>query len=95
MPGSTLIHAVVFTAGALVGGGIAAAVSSRKNQQQPALPEPHQPAPLTEHHSSHHSSLVLKYGHPGEFGIAARKHMVMAYRPYIGPDTQTGVCGCI
>jgi len=69
MPGFTVIHAAVFTAGALLGGGIATVVSSRKNQQQPAFlsrSAPHHPVPLTEHHSS----LVLKYGHPGEFGIA-------------------------
>ncbi|KAF5358529.1 hypothetical protein D9756_001756 [Leucocoprinus leucothites] len=48
MPGSAVVHAAVFTAGALLGGGIAAAVTSRKNQQQPVLPtRPAPPVPVS------------------------------------------------
>jgi len=89
MPGSTVMHAAVFTAGALLGGGIAAVVSCRKNQQQlalPSRPEPHQSVALTEHHSSP----VLKYGHPGEFGAALLTKTYndgLWYRSHIGPDT--------
>ena len=39
MPGSVVVHAAVFTAGALLGGGIAAAVAHR-NQQQLGRPSP-------------------------------------------------------
>ena len=87
MPGSAVVHAAVFTAGALLGGGIAAVVSCRKDQQQPVFlsrSAPHQPATVMEHQSS----AVLKYGHPGEFGIflfCRKKHSVMARGIYIGP----------
>ncbi|KAJ3563184.1 hypothetical protein NP233_g9101 [Leucocoprinus birnbaumii] len=46
MPGSAVVHAAVFTAGALLGGGIAAAVTSRKNQQVSALPTRPVPVPV-------------------------------------------------
>lgn len=45
MPGSAAVHAAVFTAGALLGGGIAAIVTSKKNQQFPAN-FPTRPAPV-------------------------------------------------
>jgi len=71
MPGSPVIRVAVFTAGALLGGGIATVVSTRKNQE-PALPSQPEPAPLTK-------SLVLKYGHPGEFGIALLPENIWSY----------------
>jgi len=74
MPGSPVVRAAVFTAGALLGGGIATVVSSRKNQE-PALPSQPELAPLTEYRSS----LVLKYGHPGEFGIALLPENIWSY----------------
>lgn len=75
MPGSPVIRVAVFTAGALLGGGIATVVSSRKNQQ-PELPSQPELAPLTEHHSS----LVLKYGHPGPISdLIQRQAYVAAY----------------
>ncbi len=79
MPGSTVVHAAVFTAGALLGGGIAAAVTHRKNQQIP----PTRPAPVLAPVSTPAVQVgvsgkpnfvgtegllvspVLKYGHPG------------------------------
>jgi len=45
MPSSVIVHAAVFTAGALLGGGVAAAVTSRKRP----VPPPNAPlhAPVT------------------------------------------------
>ncbi|TFK25030.1 mitochondrial nuclease [Coprinopsis marcescibilis] len=63
MPGVTIIHAAVFTAGALVGGGIAAAVSSRK-QVPAALP----PRPA--------SHPIIEVGDRGRPQVATRSEIV-------------------
>jgi len=44
MPSAVIVHAAVFTAGALLGGGIAAAVSN-KNKSASTLPSAHIPTP--------------------------------------------------
>lgn len=83
MQGSVVVHAAVFTAGAVLGGGIAAVVTSRKNQQQvvPARPAPQQqpPPPVVQvgvtgkpkfvENEQMVVSPVLKYGHPGEWSV--------------------------
>lgn len=78
MPGSALIHAVVFAAGALVGGGVAAAISGSRKQQQLSIPTPAQPRPVVDIGPSGATQIssvpsvvtlpssVLKYGHPGK-----------------------------
>lgn len=75
------MHAAVFTAGALLGGGIAVAVTSKKNQQHPVLPTRVAPVPTTsglqqEQQVSVQPRFVgtdvipasaLRYGNPGEW----------------------------
>jgi len=70
MPASVAIHAAVFTAGVLLGGGITAAVAS-KNRQQQRLSD-HAPLPpamdivtTTQPGALTVTSGVLKYGNPG------------------------------
>ncbi len=74
MPSSAIVHAAVFTAGALLGGGIAAAVSSRQKFTPAHVKSP---APVIgiditgttkispELSVSYVLSSPLKYGHPG------------------------------
>jgi hypothetical protein len=79
MPSSSIVHAAVFTAGALLGGGIAAAVSRSQRPGQ-AIPLPGQvrtPAPVIDVDATGRTTVsssiipksdlppVLKYGHPG------------------------------
>ena len=45
MASGAVVHVAVFTAGALLGGGIAAAVASRRREQQARLPVPVPAAP--------------------------------------------------
>lgn len=65
MPASAAIHAVVFTAGALIGGGITAAVVNR--QQRPILPHHVPPPPAMDVITTGQPGAlgVLKYGNPG------------------------------
>lgn len=77
MPSFTIIHAAVFTAGALIGGGITAAVSSRQKHTQTRTSEQGRtPAPVIDVDPSGKTKLssigatsdltpVLRYGHPG------------------------------
>ncbi len=70
------MHAAVFTAGALIGGGIAAAVSSK---QRPSQIPAHVPGPVIDVDIAGKTKIssdmtvrselssVLKYGHPGAF----------------------------
>jgi endonuclease G len=83
MPGSAVVHAAVFTAGALLGGGIAVAVTSKRNLQHPVLPT--RPAPLPvpipaprQEQTSVPPTFVgkdmipspaLRYGNPGEWYV--------------------------
>jgi endonuclease G len=86
MSSATLVQAAIFTVGALVGGGVTAALTVRK----PALPPPPKPAPVVapapvmqvgpagQAHiiapptSVNAGSLepVLKYGNPGQWHSA-------------------------
>ncbi|KAF8894441.1 hypothetical protein BD779DRAFT_1609201 [Infundibulicybe gibba] len=93
MPGSTLVRAAIFTAGALVGGGVATALSNRRSQQTiVAVPSPNGPRPVIEvgpsgrtHITQPEASLslvpqVLKYGNPGPIADPlVRKAYVAAY----------------
>lgn len=78
MPGSVMIHAAVFAAGALLGGGIAAVVTSRKTEQ--LVPTRSSmvvstPRPVLEVDAAGKAKVldtaiallppVLKYGNPG------------------------------
>lgn len=73
MPSSVFVHATVFTAGALLGGGIAAAVSSRQKftQTAPSVKPPPSfdttgNAKVSTEISAYYSlPSPLKYGHPG------------------------------
>ncbi|KAF9532418.1 hypothetical protein CPB83DRAFT_847820 [Crepidotus variabilis] len=81
MSGSAAVHAAVFAAGALLGGGIATVVSSRRRPTQPILvPAPTQskaPAPVISLDKSGNTRIstelsvtsnlppALKHGHPG------------------------------
>ena len=69
MPASVAIHAVVFTAGALIGGGITATVVNRnRQQQQPKLPDHEPPPPAMDVITTGRPGAltgVLKYGNPG------------------------------
>jgi endonuclease G len=71
MPSSAIVHAAMFTAGALLGGGIAAAVSSRQRPAQDRIPAIIDVDPTGKTKMSPslvaRSDLppVLKYGHPG------------------------------
>jgi len=84
MPSSVVVHAVVFTAGALIGGGIAAAVSSKQRPSQiPAHLKP--PGPVIDVDITGKTKIsadttvrselasVLKYGHPGVFYLVTRR----------------------
>jgi endonuclease G len=68
MPSSAIVHAAVFTAGALLGGGIAAAVSRNQRPRTPAPVIDVDPTGKTKLSVVPRSDLpVLKYGHPGMF----------------------------
>jgi hypothetical protein len=76
MPSSAIVHAAVFTAGALLGGGIAAAVSSRQKLTPAYVKSPAQVVGIDitgttrtspELSVSHVLSSPLKYGNPGAF----------------------------
>ncbi|KAF8737135.1 hypothetical protein AX14_013413 [Amanita brunnescens Koide BX004] len=87
MPASVAIHAAVFTAGALIGGGITAAVVNRNRlQQQPKLPDHELPSPAMDVITTGRpgaltvASGVLKYGNPGPISdTLVRKAYVAAY----------------
>lgn len=73
MPSSAIVHAAIFTAGALLGGGIAAAVS---RNQRPGPGQVRTPAPVIDIDPTGKTKLsvvprsdlpVLKYGYPGMF----------------------------
>lgn len=83
MPSSVVVHAVVFTAGALIGGGVAAVVSGKQRPSQiPAhlkLPGPVIDVDITGKTKISPDltvrsdlSPVLKYGHPGAFYLVTR-----------------------
>lgn len=77
-----IVHAAVFTAGAVIGGGIAAAVASKKASAAAVIPQPVTPQrPIVQVESgkprfepsaevsvlsSQSLPPVLKNGHPGE-----------------------------
>jgi hypothetical protein len=68
MPSSTIIHAVVFTAGAVVGGGVAAVFANTRRHeimQSAATSGSSTLAKGTAHTSTFPISNVLKYGNPG------------------------------
>ncbi|EMD38664.1 hypothetical protein CERSUDRAFT_113839 [Gelatoporia subvermispora B] len=80
MPSSTIMHAAVFAVGAIVGGGVATAVSSRRRQvpmtPPVAVKATDSPSPLVDVQQSGATALqtmspvmmdtaVLKYGNPG------------------------------
>jgi len=72
MPASVAIHAAVFTAGVLLGGGITAAVASRNREHHRLVAPDHAPLPpvmdivtTTQPGALTVASGVLKYGNPG------------------------------
>ena len=67
MPGSIAVHAAIFAAGALVGGGIAAAVANRNLQPkiQPPITSVDVPSKGAGPVAIPSKSAVLKYGNPG------------------------------
>lgn len=78
MPGSAIVHAAVFTAGAVLGGGIATVITNKKHQKAVSAVPPTTPAPVIGLNTSTKapqistdltvaSSLhpVLKHGNPG------------------------------
>ncbi|KAL0947314.1 hypothetical protein HGRIS_013433 [Hohenbuehelia grisea] len=88
MPGSAVVHAAVFAAGAVIGGGIAAAVTSRRRVAVPVQTQ----APIVEVGAAGHAEIakhvsagtllppVLKYGNPGPIvDPLIRKAYVAAY----------------
>ncbi|RXW20739.1 hypothetical protein EST38_g5094 [Candolleomyces aberdarensis] len=90
MPGGAVVHAAVFTAGALLGGGIAAVVSSRRKE----VPPPAHPTPaivqvdragrtqFSESVAVFQQSLppALKNGHPGPISdLLVHKAYVAGY----------------
>ncbi|PPQ63189.1 hypothetical protein CVT24_005734 [Panaeolus cyanescens] len=94
MPGSAIVHAAVFTAGAVIGGGIAAVITNQKHQKTaPVIPPPQTPSPVIGLNTATKapqiskdltvaSSLhpVLKYGNPGPIpDTLIRKAYVAAY----------------
>ncbi|PCH38707.1 hypothetical protein WOLCODRAFT_136405 [Wolfiporia cocos MD-104 SS10] len=74
MPGVSIVHAAFFAVGALVGGGVATAVSASRRQGSPMPAQPQQPVldvkqgGITQIQGSSAVSIqspVLKYGNPG------------------------------
>lgn len=80
MPSATIVHAAVFAVGALVGGGVATAVSARSRRDMlPPVPTQGAPAPPVIHVKPGQGTQmqtapgqvvkvdtsVLKYGNPG------------------------------
>ena len=77
MPGTAIIRAAIFTAGAVVGGCVATAVSINRNR--PVTSKPDQPQPVIWLDATGKSTIsseltatsnllpVLKYGNPGVF----------------------------
>ncbi|RPD65858.1 hypothetical protein L226DRAFT_500014 [Lentinus tigrinus ALCF2SS1-7] len=94
MASSTIVHAAVFAVGALVGGGVATAVASRKRDAYPAVTTqvPHPPvvdvkvgegavmkAPPAGA-AVQVETAVLKYGHPGPVSdLLVRRAYITAY----------------
>ncbi|KAF9052772.1 hypothetical protein BJ165DRAFT_1442701 [Panaeolus papilionaceus] len=93
MPGSAIVHAAVFTAGAVLGGGIATVITNKKHQKAVSAVPPTTPAPVIGLNTSTKapqistdltvaSSLhpVLKHGNPGPIAdTLIRKAYVAAY----------------
>ena len=81
MSGSKVVRAAIFTAGALVGGGVTAFVN-RRHARPTTAPVP--PGPIVEVNEGRHLTLaggetllspVLKYGNPGKSSVAAAYHL--------------------
>lgn len=64
MPGSIIVRAAIFTAGAVVGGCIATAVSN--NQSRPAAVELDGTGKTTISTELSNQLPILKYGNPGK-----------------------------
>jgi len=76
MIGSTILHAGFFTAGAVVGGGIATALAWRKRD----VPLPPKAPPVLEVGRTGIPSPVLKHGNPGPIAdLLVRKGYIAAY----------------
>lgn len=97
MPNSAIVHAAVFTAGALLGGGIAAAVSrnQRPGQTTPIPGQVRTPAPVIDVDLTGRTMLstvlrsdlplVLKYGHPGMFYLDVGRRNLTRWDFSLGP----------
>ncbi|KAF5386583.1 hypothetical protein D9615_001709 [Tricholomella constricta] len=94
MPGSTIVRAAFFAAGALVGGGVATVISSRQQAPPRTIPvAPTTPAPIIELDNTGKAqvqetalvpstavSTILRYGNPGPVADPlVRKAYVAAY----------------
>ncbi|KAL1947561.1 hypothetical protein VTO73DRAFT_13285 [Trametes versicolor] len=95
MPSATIVHAAVFAVGALVGGGVATAVSARSRRDMlPPVPAQGAPAPPVIHVKPGQGTQmqtapgqvvkvdtsVLKYGNPGPIAdILVRRAYVAGY----------------
>ncbi|KDR81381.1 hypothetical protein GALMADRAFT_134826 [Galerina marginata CBS 339.88] len=90
MPSSVIIHAAVFTAGALIGGGIAAALSNKAEIPRPIVVSP--PSPIVgldprgkatiskELTVAANFPLALKYGNPGPISdVLVREAYIAGY----------------
>ena|ERR1700722_1477379 len=64
MPSVTILHAALFTAGALVGGGVATAVGVHRRKRE-LTSSPVQPGGTTQINDLVLFSPVLKHGNPG------------------------------
>lgn len=94
MPTSTILHAACFAVGALVGGGVATAISASSSKRTVPAPVPAEPprAPIIEVQQGGVPKLntpgplvkvdseILKHGHPGPISdLLVRKAYVAAY----------------
>ena len=84
MTGATLVRAAIFAAGAIVGGGVATIISSKRQSPRPSSQTQGAIVDLDEAGKTRMGgagtavapknplSAVLKYGNPGEVRISAR-----------------------
>ena len=107
MTATALVRAAIFAAGALVGGGVATIISSKRQLPRPSPQTQEAIVALDEAGKTRMSgtvapmsslSTVLKYGNPGEVGIPARRPLLMYLfltRPHRRPTRASSLRRCI
>lgn len=106
---SSLLQVAIFTAGAIVGGGLTVAVTRKRPRPADAIVSPAVSPPVVDIGPSGRTSIsavasvaslaspVLKYGNPGACNIYLAKCLAdfFSSRPHRGPDNSESLRRCI